>query len=102
MIMRAARPRFAQDNKAAVLEHPPATPPVLAPSWLRPAVIERLVMVADALIVFMSGIGCALAYHLAATGASGKLDVYAAASALTATNFTLLITVQHGYRIKQI
>ncbi|WP_249140650.1 undecaprenyl-phosphate glucose phosphotransferase [Bradyrhizobium manausense] len=66
-------------------------------------VVERLMMVADAVLVVVSGMGCALGYHLATSGGLfGKANVYAAASVLVALNFILLTTVQHGYRLKTI
>ncbi|MGT2504139.1 hypothetical protein ACVOMS_31630 [Bradyrhizobium guangxiense] len=58
--------------------------------------------VVDAVLVVVSGIGCALGYHIATAGTLGKTDVYAAASVLVAINFVLLTTVQHGYRLKNI
>jgi len=58
--------------------------------------------VVDAVLVVVSGIGCALGYHIATVGTLGKTDVYAAASVLVAINFVLLTTVQHGYRLKNI
>lgn len=65
-------------------------------------VVERLMMVADAMLVVVSGIGCALGYHLATSGGFVKANVYAAASVLVALNFILLTTVQHGYRLETI
>ncbi|WP_298241365.1 undecaprenyl-phosphate glucose phosphotransferase [uncultured Bradyrhizobium sp.] len=58
--------------------------------------------VVDAVLVVVSGIGCAVGYHIATAGTLGKTDVYAAASVLVAINFALLTTVQHGYRLKNI
>ncbi|WP_245324614.1 undecaprenyl-phosphate glucose phosphotransferase [Bradyrhizobium sp. AT1] len=65
-------------------------------------VVERAMAVVDAVLVVVSGIGCALGYHIATVGTLGKTDVYAAASVLVAINFVLLTTVQHGYRLKNI
>jgi len=59
-------------------------------------------MVVDAVLVLLGGVGCAIAYHLYSQSTLGKADVYAAASSLVALNFVLLVTVQHGYRIKAI
>ncbi|MGY3508908.1 undecaprenyl-phosphate glucose phosphotransferase [Bradyrhizobium lupini] len=58
--------------------------------------------VVDASLVVVSGIGCAVGYHVATAGTLGKADVYAAASVLVAINFVLLTVVQHGYRLKNI
>ncbi|MET4605084.1 Undecaprenyl-phosphate glucose phosphotransferase [Bradyrhizobium sp. JR4.1] len=85
-----------------MLEQVSPAPQGLAWSFLRPLVVERLVMVGDAVLVVLSGIGCAVAYHLYTQSALGKADVYAAASVLVAINFILLTTVQHGYRLKNI
>ncbi|WP_247338513.1 MULTISPECIES: undecaprenyl-phosphate glucose phosphotransferase [unclassified Bradyrhizobium] len=64
--------------------------------------MERLVAAADAALIVISGIGCAVGYLLASAGVVGKADVYAGASVLVAVNFILLMTVQHGYRLKTI
>ncbi len=69
---------------------------------MRPVVVERLMAVVDAALVLVSGIGCAVGYHVVTAGTLGKTDVYAAASVLVAINFVLLTTVQHGYRLKNI
>ncbi|WLB47940.1 undecaprenyl-phosphate glucose phosphotransferase [Bradyrhizobium ottawaense] len=58
--------------------------------------------VIDAVLIMVSGIGCAVGYLLASAGVVGKADVYAGASVLVAVNFILLMTVQHGYRLKNI
>ena len=58
--------------------------------------------VADAGLIVVSGIGCAVGYHIVTAGLLGKANVYAAASVLVAVNFILLTTVQHGYRLKNI
>ncbi|WP_245452254.1 undecaprenyl-phosphate glucose phosphotransferase [Bradyrhizobium forestalis] len=73
-----------------------------APSWLRPAVVERLMAVVDAALIVVSGIACAVGYHLVTAGTLGKADVYAAASVLVAINFILLTLVQQGYRLKAV
>ncbi|MCK1740403.1 undecaprenyl-phosphate glucose phosphotransferase [Bradyrhizobium sp. 139] len=86
----------------AVVEPAAATATGFASRWLRPLIVERLALVADAVLVVISGIGCAIGYHLATAGAVGKASVYAAASVLVALNFTLLMIVQHGYRLKAI
>ncbi|MGR4930978.1 undecaprenyl-phosphate glucose phosphotransferase [Bradyrhizobium sp. CAR08] len=72
------------------------------PSWLRPAVVERLMMTADGVLIMACGIGCTVIYHLLSVGAVGNIDVYASASLLVAINFGLLVTVQHGYGLKTI
>ncbi|SDH20666.1 undecaprenyl-phosphate galactose phosphotransferase/putative colanic acid biosysnthesis UDP-glucose lipid carrier transferase [Bradyrhizobium sp. Rc2d] len=58
--------------------------------------------VIDAALIVVSGIGCAVGYHVATAGTLGKADVYAAASLLVAINFVLLTIVQQGYRLKNI
>ncbi|AMA61525.1 undecaprenyl-phosphate glucose phosphotransferase [Bradyrhizobium sp. CCGE-LA001] len=58
--------------------------------------------VVDAGLILVSGIGCAVGYHLATAGTLGKADVYAAASVLVAVNFILLTIVQQGYRLKTV
>jgi len=65
-------------------------------------VAERLIICVEALLVVISGVGCAAGYHLATNGAVGNVNLYAAASTLVAVNFTLLTVVQHGYRLKAI
>lgn len=77
-----------------------ATP--TGPSWLRPAVIERLIMVADGVLITACGIGCAVIYHFLISGVVIKTNVHGAASILVAINFGLLATVQHAYRLKTI
>ncbi|MFK4569767.1 Undecaprenyl-phosphate glucose phosphotransferase [Bradyrhizobium ottawaense] len=69
---------------------------------MRPVVVERVMAVIDAVLIMVSGIGCAVGYLLASAGVVGKADVYAGASVLVAVNFILLMTVQHGYRLKNI
>ncbi|QPF88082.1 undecaprenyl-phosphate glucose phosphotransferase [Bradyrhizobium genosp. L] len=59
-------------------------------------------MVSDAFLILACGIGCAVVYHLYTQSSLGKTDVYGAASLLVAVNFGLLVTVQHGYRLKNI
>jgi len=73
-----------------------------APSWLGPVVVERLMAVIDAALIVVSGIGCAVGYHVVTAGTLGKADVYAAASVLVAVNFILLTIVQQGYRLKTV
>ncbi|MCK1536073.1 undecaprenyl-phosphate glucose phosphotransferase [Bradyrhizobium sp. 171] len=58
--------------------------------------------VADAALIVISGIGCAVGYLLSTTGVISKADVYAAASVLVAINFILLTLVQQGYRLRTI
>nr|WP_249799175.1 undecaprenyl-phosphate glucose phosphotransferase [Bradyrhizobium sp. 15] len=72
------------------------------PSWLQPAAVERLMMIVDGLMIIACGIGCAVIYHLFTAGAVGKIEIYTSASLLVAINFVLLVTVQHGYRLKTI
>ncbi|TQF33461.1 UDP-phosphate glucose phosphotransferase [Bradyrhizobium sp. UNPA324] len=69
---------------------------------MRPVVVERAMAVIDAALVMVSGIGCAVGYHIVTAGTLGKADVYAAASVLVAINFVLLTVVQHGYRLKNV
>ncbi|MGY4472346.1 Undecaprenyl-phosphate glucose phosphotransferase [Bradyrhizobium sp. LB9.1b] len=80
----------------------PAAATSFARSWLRPVVVERLITIIDALLIIISGIGCAVGYHLITAGTIGKPDVDVAASILVAINFILLTIVQHGYRMKTI
>lgn len=98
------RPASVPDSAAEIRVVEPVSPAPqgLAWSFLRPLVVERLVMVIDGLLVVLSGIGCAVVYHLYTQSALGKADVYAAASVLVAINFILLTTVQRGYRLKNI
>ncbi len=70
--------------------------------WLRPAVFERLMIVADFLLIIAFGLASSVGYHLIASGSLGNVDVYAAASTLIAVNFMLLVSVQHGYDLKNI
>lgn len=84
------------------LEQDFAEPTGFAKTFLRPLVVERLVMLIDAMLVIGAGIGCAVAYHLYAQSVLAKANVYAAASVLVALNFVLLIVVQQGYRLKAI
>jgi undecaprenyl-phosphate galactose phosphotransferase/putative colanic acid biosynthesis UDP-glucose lipid carrier transferase len=71
-------------------------------TWLRPAVIERLLAVCDGLIILACGLGSTIGYHWMTSATPGKVDVYGAASALIAVNFVLLMTLQHGYRLRNI
>jgi undecaprenyl-phosphate galactose phosphotransferase/putative colanic acid biosynthesis UDP-glucose lipid carrier transferase len=104
MTILSTRPVPVADSKAktGVVESTPASTNGFASSWMRPAVVERAMAVVDAVLVVVSGIGCAVGYHIATAGTLGKTDVYAAASVLVAINFALLTTVQHGYRLKNI
>jgi undecaprenyl-phosphate galactose phosphotransferase/putative colanic acid biosynthesis UDP-glucose lipid carrier transferase len=90
-----------KDGPEVRISDQPATG-VSRSSWLRPAVVEPLMMVADGALIVICGIGSAVIYHLYAQSLFGKADVYAAASLLVAINFGLLIAVQHGYRLKNI
>lgn len=85
-----------------ISDGPAASPSPSGPSWLRPAVVERLMMVADGVLIVMCGIGSATIYRLYAQSFLGNADVYAAASLLVAINFGLLVTVQRGYELKCI
>jgi undecaprenyl-phosphate galactose phosphotransferase/putative colanic acid biosynthesis UDP-glucose lipid carrier transferase len=60
-----------------------------------------MVTVVDGLLIIICGVSSAVLYHLYSQSHFGT-DVYAAASLLVAINFGLLITVQHGYRLKNI
>ncbi|MDI4238194.1 undecaprenyl-phosphate glucose phosphotransferase [Bradyrhizobium sp. Arg237L] len=71
-------------------------------SWLRPALVEWLVTLADGLLIFVCGVGCTVAYHLSMQSTLGKTDIYAAASLMVAINFGLLVTVQKGYELTAI
>lgn len=88
--------------EAQISDAPVASPSWPASSWLRPALVERIAMVADGVLIVICGIGSAVIYHLSAQSYLGKADVYAAASLLVAINFGLLVTVQHGYRLNNI
>jgi undecaprenyl-phosphate galactose phosphotransferase/putative colanic acid biosynthesis UDP-glucose lipid carrier transferase len=101
MTTLSSRPVPVSDSKTSIRAVEQA-PNGLALSWVRPVVVERLMPVIDATLIMLSGIGCALGYHIVTAGTLGKSDVYAAASLLVAVNFILLITVQHGYRLKNI
>ncbi|MGY4330326.1 Undecaprenyl-phosphate glucose phosphotransferase [Bradyrhizobium sp. LB7.2] len=102
--MLSTRPTPVPDSAAEIRVIEPAAPTATGFSihFLRPVVVERLIAVIDAGLIVSSGIGCTVGYHLATAGAVGKAGVYAAASVLVALNFTLLIIVQHGYRLKAI
>ncbi|UQR65389.1 undecaprenyl-phosphate glucose phosphotransferase [Bradyrhizobium sp. C-145] len=56
----------------------------------------------DAALIVVSGVGCAVGYHVTTAGTLGKADIYAAASLLVAINFVLLTIVQQGYRLKAV
>lgn len=104
MTIVSARSTHQPDTAAeiCVLEQASANSRRWGARWLRPLVVERLMLVADAALIFASGIGCAITYHLYAHSILGKADVYAAASLLVAINFTLLTIVQHGYRLENL
>lgn len=104
MTILSTRPVPVADSATEIrmVEPDATTTSGYSPSWLRPVVVERLIAVVDASLVVVSGIGCAVGYHVATAGTLGKADVYAAASVLVAINFVLLTVVQHGYRLKNI
>ncbi|WP_407117233.1 undecaprenyl-phosphate glucose phosphotransferase [Bradyrhizobium sp. LMG 9283] len=104
MTILSTRPVPVADSttEIRVVEPVTETSAGFAPSWLRPVVVERLIAMVDAALIVISGIGCAVGYHIVTAGTLGKADVYAAASVLVAINFILLTTVQHGYRLKNI
>jgi len=104
MTILSTRPVPLPDSETEIraLEQSPSTAIGFSLNWLRPVVVERLVTIIDAALIVISGIGCAIGYHLATAGVVGKADVYAAASVLVAINFTLLTIVQHGYRLKTV
>lgn len=77
----------------------PEPMPAFWRGWLRPVLVERLMIVADILLILICGLFGAAAYHWFAAGGLNRFEVYAAASALVAVNFALLVMVQHGYRI---
>lgn len=85
-----------------IAEAPTLVPARTRLTWLRPELVEWLMMATDGLLILVCGIGCAVIYHLYSQSTLGKADVYAAASLLVAINFGLLVTVQHGYRLKNI
>ncbi|MCA1392262.1 undecaprenyl-phosphate glucose phosphotransferase [Bradyrhizobium sp. IC3123] len=104
MTILSTRPVPVADSatEIRVVEPVAPTPTGFAPSWLRPVVVERLLAVVDAALIVVSGIGCAVGYHVVTAGVLGKADVYAAASVLVAINFVLLTIVQRGYRLKTV
>jgi len=104
MIILSTRPVPVADSASEIgaVEHHPATAKGFTSTWMRPVVVERAMAVVDAVLVVVSGIGCAVGYHIATASTLGKTDVYAAASVLVAINFVLLTIVQHGYRLKNI
>lgn len=104
MTILSTRPVPVADSttEIRVVEPVAETAPGFAPSWLRPVVVERLLAVFDAGLIVVSGIACAVGYHIITAGTLGKADVYAAASVLVAVNFILLTLVQHGYRLKAV
>lgn len=82
-----------------ISERPAAASSWSGPTWLRPEIIERLMTAADGLLIVTCGILCAVTYHLLSWSAISKADVYAAASLLVAMHFSLLVTIQQGYRL---
>ncbi|MGY3614256.1 undecaprenyl-phosphate glucose phosphotransferase [Bradyrhizobium sp. USDA 10063] len=96
------QPIADQGPDVAISNGPPTSAAQIGPSWLRPAFVERLIMIADGSLIVICGIGCAVIYHLYAQSFLGKADVHAAASLLVAINYGLLVTVQHGYRLNNI
>ncbi|WP_247355415.1 undecaprenyl-phosphate glucose phosphotransferase [Bradyrhizobium sp. 160] len=104
MTILSTQPVAVADSTAGigVVEPVAETATGYAPSWLRPVVVERLMAVVDAALIVVSGIGCAVGYHVVTAGTLGKADVYAAASVLVAINFILLTIVQQGYRLKTV
>ncbi|MEY9985993.1 Undecaprenyl-phosphate glucose phosphotransferase [Bradyrhizobium yuanmingense] len=104
MTILSTRPVPVADSATEIrlVEQVACTPTGFAPSWLRPVVVERLLAVVDAALIVVSGIGCAVGYHVITAGTLGKADVYAAASVLVAINFVLLTIVQQGYRLKTV
>lgn len=104
MTILSTRPVPVADSttEIRVVEPVAETAPGFAPSWLRPVVVERLMAVVDAGLIVVSGIACAVGYHILTAGTLGKADVYAAASVLVAVNFILLTLVQQGYRLKAV
>lgn len=83
-----------------VLDEANPTRASLAVRWLQPKIVELLALVADAIIIVASGVGCAAGYQIYARPEPDQLDVYAALSLVVALNFTLLIKVQNGYALK--
>ncbi|MBR0903887.1 undecaprenyl-phosphate glucose phosphotransferase [Bradyrhizobium liaoningense] len=58
--------------------------------------------VADGLLISICGIGSTLIYHRIVGSSVTRADVSAVVGLLVAINFGLLITVQHGYQLKNI
>lgn len=104
MTILSTRPVPVADSMAEIRVVEPVleTTQGFASRWLRPVIVERLLAVADVALIVVSGLGCAVGYHLATAGTLGKADVYAAASVLVAINFVLLVLVQQGYRLKTV
>lgn len=104
MTILSSRPVPVADSatEIRVVEQAASCSTGFAPSWLSPLVVERSIAVIDVALIVVSGIGCAVGYHLATAGTLGKTDVYAAASLLVAINFVLLTIVQQGYRLKAV
>lgn len=57
---------------------------------------------ADGFLIVTCGIACAVLYHLLSWSAISKVDFYAAASLLVAIHFSLMVTIQQGYRLTSI
>ena len=56
----------------------------------------------DFVLIIGFGLASATGYHVIASTGLGHVDTYAAASILIAVNFMLLVSVQHGYDLKNI
>lgn len=104
MTISEARPAPAPDFAAEIRVREHGTTVSLTSRWIYPQVVTRIVSIVDATLIIVTGIGCALAYHLYTQSQSilDKGDQYAAVSVLVALNFGLLLTVQHGYHLKHI
>ncbi|MET4221639.1 Undecaprenyl-phosphate glucose phosphotransferase [Bradyrhizobium sp. LB14.3] len=95
-------PNIERKPDSRISDNPAAPSSRPARRWLRPSVVEQLMMLGDGLLIIACGVGCAIIYHLYTRSPLGKTEFYTAASLLVAVNFGLLITVQHGYRLKDI
>lgn len=102
MTIASARPTSAADSPVEIHVLDEANPAraSLVVRWWRPNIVELLALVADAIIIVASGVGCAAGYQIYARPEHDQLDVYTALSLLVALNFILLIKVQHGYALK--
>ncbi|WP_420134038.1 undecaprenyl-phosphate glucose phosphotransferase [Rhodopseudomonas sp.] len=71
-------------------------------NWLKPALIERLLPVADGVISVLCGVACVLFYDLFPATGPFTIETYASASLLIGVNFCLLMMLQDGYRVQNL